>query len=217
MSGRFLKLPTPHRVLAVGLILSGAVAAVLLVGLTRGSGVDRPSEPPADCASLRDPGLDWGAGDGYQMIFVDAGGIGPYVSLEHMVRSFPVVAHVKVPADRSVKCDDRGEPGSSVPFIETSIRVEVVEYIKGDEGKNLELTFWGGTSNGYLTKVEGMASAGELPSGGEAVVVLSPGSDGVWFVADVYAFDGAIARSETSERELPVDQLLDELREAAKK
>ncbi len=215
------------------MIVSGAAVAVLLVGLTRGSGADEPSEllvdltrgpgkvipsePPADCASIRDPGLDWSAADGYSSIVVHRGNVGPYVSLEHVVRTFPVVAHVKIPADRIIECDDLAESAGSRSFVTTEIRVEVIEYIKGDEGKSLELIFWGGVLNGYVTKVEGMVNADELTPGGEAVVVLSPGLEGVWLVEDAYAFDGAIAKSETAERELPVETLFDELREAAKK
>jgi hypothetical protein len=233
MSRRLRELTILQRALAVGLIVSGAAVAVLLLGLTRGSGAHEPSEPlvglasgsakviptgpPADCASIRDPNLDWSAADGGRSIAVDGGGSGPGVSPAALVRGFPVIAHVKVPAGRNIKCDDLPESDGGWPFVTTEIRVEVIEYIKGDEGKSLDLIFWGGVINGYPVKVEGMVTADELPPGGEAVVILSPGSDGVWFAADAYAFDGGIAKSETAERELPVDQLLDELREAAKK
>ncbi|HEY5625166.1 MAG TPA: hypothetical protein VIT93_01620 [Dehalococcoidia bacterium] len=232
MSRRFFELGSLQRVLAVGLIVSGAAVAVLLVGLTRGSGAHEPSEPlvgltsgagkvvptgpPTDCASIQDPSLDWGAADGGRMGFVLGGGSGPGVSPAALVRGFPVIAHVRVPADRNIKCEDLPESEGGRPFVTTEIRVEIIEYIKGGEGKSLNLVFWGGVLNGYPVKVEGMVTADELPPGGEAVVALSPSVDGVWFVADAYAFDGAMAKSEMAERELPVDQLLDELREAAK-
>ena len=201
-----------------GTLMAGALATVLLATDLPGTLGSGNSPVDITCQSITDQPASDGATSNADQIGVSVsdyrGPLLPHESPADWVPQFPVVVYARI-TDRSTnECDTIDGTEDGPPIVRTTRYGQVLEYVKGEGPEELTLTVLGGSLNGFVTEVDGLVGPDDLVPGSEAVLFLKP--EGIrWSVENIYVINGGVARSELDAVEMPTEELLTQLREAA--